>query len=92
MAGKYRTVREEDEFKTAKKKLRRSTKRLDEILDGVFWVLCRKPESFHNIPGRMLYVAKTDPVPGGIPGFYIWYTLDDEMVFLLGIEETPQSS
>jgi hypothetical protein len=88
MAGgfKARTIREEKQFSEEKRKLSRTAKRLDEVLFGVTWTLCRKPESFLNIPGTSLYLAKTDATPD-TPALYIWFRFDDEHVFLQSIEE-----
>ena len=86
MAGPYRTIREGKGFAEQKKNLRHSAKRLDEVLDGVTWALCRKPDCFPGLPDIKLYLAKTDPFPD-VPALYIWYTFDDDTVTLLGIEE-----
>jgi hypothetical protein len=90
MAGQFkaRTIREEKKFTEEKRNLKHSAKRIDEVLAGVTWTLCRKPESFLNIPGTKLYLAKTDEFPNN-PGFYIWFTFDSETVFLHSIEEAP---
>jgi hypothetical protein len=86
--SKARTIREEKLFLQQKKKLKHSARRLDEILDGVTWAMCRKPESFPGVPGTRLYLAKTDDFPG-TPAIHIWFTFDEETVLLLGIEEAP---
>jgi hypothetical protein len=84
----FREIVEEDQFKEDKKKLKKhSPKRLDEVLDGVTWVLARRPESFSQIPGTDVYMAKTDPF--GIPALYIWFTFDEDHVYLESIEEAP---
>lgn len=90
MAGpfKARTIREENQFSEEKKRLGKTAKRLDEILSGVLWAVSRRPESFLNIPDSKLYLAKTDNFPRH-SGFYIWFTFDDEAVYLRSIEEAP---
>ncbi len=89
MAGSFRTIVEEPLFIQQKKKLRVSVRRLDEVLHGVTWVLCRKPEEFGNIPGTSLYLAKTDSAPD-TPALYVWFIFDDDTVRLLMIEEAPK--
>jgi hypothetical protein len=92
MDGKFKLweIREEEAYRESKNKLRHSTKRLDEVLFGVMWVLARRPDSFPKIPGLQLYVAKTDRFSTN-PALYIWYTFDSKTVSLLLIEEAPQS-
>ena len=85
MTSKFREIIEEKQFADEKRKISKSLKRLDEILDGVTWILCRKPESFHNIPDTPLWLAKTDPFPGH-PALQVWFTFDDDSVNLLSIE------
>lgn len=87
-ASRARTVREEKQFTEDKKKLKHSAKRLDEILFGVIWTLSRIPESFGNVSGTMLYLAKTDAAPDA-PSLYIWYTFDDDYIYLLSVELAP---
>lgn len=90
MAGgsKARTIREEKQFADQKAKLKHSAKRLDEVLSGLIWTLCRKPDSFPNVPGSNLYLAKTDGT-SDTPGLFVWFTFDEDTVFLLSIEEAP---
>jgi hypothetical protein len=88
MAGtsRARTIREEKQFVEEKAKLKHTAKRLDEVLFGVTWALCRKPDSFPNVPGTKLYLAKTDGT-ADTSGLFIWFTFDAEVVYLLSIEE-----
>jgi len=91
MAGgfKARTLREEKQFAEEKAKLKHSAKRLDEVLSGLSWTLARRPDSFPNVPGLKLYLAKTDPFPG-TPALFVWFTFDEDMVYLLSIEEAAR--
>ncbi len=90
MAGrlKARTLREEKSFSDDKKRLSKSAKRLDEILDGIIWVLARNAESFSIIPGTVLGLAKTDKFPGH-DAYYVWFTFDEDTVYLQRIEKAP---
>jgi hypothetical protein len=83
-----REVVEQPRFRDEKKKLKPSAKRLDEVLDGVIWTLARSPESYANIPGTKLYLAKTESADG-VTGLFIWFTFNDNQVFLESIEPAP---
>ena len=90
MVGTFnaREIVEEESFVIEKQRISRSAKRLDEILFGITWVLSRKPESFPQVTGLDLYLAKTDPVPG-LPSVNVWFTFDERKVYLLFIELAP---
>jgi hypothetical protein len=85
---KARQIVEEEQFAQEKKNLRHSAARLDEILFGITWVMARRPDSFPQVPGLKLYVARTDSFPGA-PPLHVWFTFDDTNVHLLSIEEMP---
>ncbi len=87
MAGevKARSIIEEKSFSEEKERISRSAKRIDEIIFGVTWAISRKPESFPQVSGLDLYLAKTDPVPNS-PALNIWFTFDNQYVHLLFIE------
>ena len=82
---KAREIIEEESFAAEKERIAYSAKRLDEILFGITWVLCRKPESFPQVPGLDLYLAKTDAF-SDTPAVNVWFTFDDQHVHLLFIE------
>jgi hypothetical protein len=66
--------------------------RLDEVLDGAYWALCRKPDSFPVVvEGKDIRLIKTLPMSwagGEIPALLIWYSIDfDEcQVHLLAVK------
>jgi len=93
MAGSpsYRTVREEKSFSVEKERISRSAKRLDDVLSGIVWALCRAPESFEKVSDLGLYLIKTDAAPG-IPRLRVWYTFNDTEVHLLFIEAVSSDS
>lgn len=88
---KFRQVVEEGQFEREKKKILKSSKRLDEILFGLTWALARAPESFFNVEGTSLYLAKTDAIPKTCSALYVWFTFDDETVLLRSIELAPKA-
>jgi len=88
MPADFREIIEQQQFKEDKRKLRHSAKRLDEILDGVTWTLTRLPECYPNIPETDVYLAKTDAF-SDVPALYVWFTFDENYVYLEGIEEAP---
>ena len=92
MDGKFRAreVIEEKTFEIEKQLISRSVKGLDEILFGITWTLSRKPETFPQVPGLDLYLAKTDATPR-FPSLSIWFTFDDRCVRLLFIEKSVDS-
>lgn len=81
----FRTVREESTFSEEKERISRSAKRLDEVLSGVIWTLCRAPDSFQKVSDLDLYLIKTDAAPG-VPALRVWYTFNDNEVHLMFIE------
>lgn len=62
-------------------------KRMDAILEGVYWGLGQNPREGFPVSGRKLWVIKTNPFPSA-PRLRIWYTIHDdtETVELLSIE------
>ena len=91
MAGEFnaREIIEEKTFDAEKHRVAESAKRLDEILSGIIWVLSRKPDSFPQVPGLDLYLAKTDPAPDA-PAINLWFRFDAKAVYLLYIELAPE--
>jgi hypothetical protein len=87
---KARQIIEEKQFEEEKKRIARSAKRLDEVLFGITWAIARKPESFSQVPGLNLYLAKTDGLPG-TPALYIWFTFNKDSATLLSIEPAPKT-
>ena len=84
-----RTIVESDLFRASKETLPVTCERLDEILDGILWVLRRRPEFFPNIPGTTLYRAKTEQFPD-LPVFIVWFRFNENTVTLELIEHwTP---
>ena len=81
---------EEDTFEKGKQSIAKSVKRLDEILDGITWVMANAPDSFLNIPGTNLWLAKTDPALDA-PAIWVWFTFDDGAVHLQLIEKAPSN-
>jgi hypothetical protein len=87
---KAREIIEEESFGIEKERISKSAKRLDDVLFGIIWVLSRKPESFPQVTGLDLYLAKTDDIPGS-PALNVWFTFDDQQVRLLFIEFATDS-
>lgn len=87
---KAREVIEEESFALERERISCSAKRLDEILFGITWALCRKPESFPQVQGLDLYLAKTDAF-SDTPAVNVWFTFDDKYVHLLFVEIVSDS-
>jgi hypothetical protein len=51
--------------------------RMDEIVRGVTWALCRNPEIYDVVKGyRDIRLLKTDAYPGA-PALRIWFRIDE---------------
>lgn len=77
-----RDLVEEDSFKESKTKLNIDVKILDEIMFGFDYLICSNPELYPVVIGtniRKLYTK-------GPHCLNIWYTFDEEKVYLLNIE------
>lgn len=83
--SKGRTIRESDLFTAQRDKIEPDVRRMDEVLDGIYWGLGENPRQYRNVPGTKLWVAKTDPFPGA-PRVRVWFRLGDEIIDLLSIE------
>jgi hypothetical protein len=63
-------------------------RRMDDILDALYWALYENAEQFFRVlPDRNLWLAKTDPFPGS-PALRIWFSLTPDLAELLSIERT----
>jgi len=81
-----RDLIEDDLFVAQKAHIEIDVRRMDDILEAITWALSTNPRRFFRvIPGRNLWIAKTDPFPGA-PRLRIWYTFDETRVTLLSIE------
>ena len=89
MAGKYRTLIESSLYSNQLSKLG-GIKYLDEVLFGVTWALCKRPDIFPIIPKtKKLRLVKTERIKSrSIEKFRIWfYITDKDDVELLAIEQ-----
>lgn len=89
MATTHRTIVESKLYAESKAGLPVTCERLDEILNGILWVLARKPDFFPRVPGTIIHRAKTEKFPN-LPVFRIWFTYDADEVCLQLIECAEQ--
>lgn len=83
-----RQVIEEESFARAKDSLGFAARRLDEILEGLTWVLARGAHMLTDLaPG---IGAATTGAYGDVPGFLVLYRYDDGHVYLLHIESLAE--
>lgn len=80
--AKRRCIREEQEYADAISALRISYRRLDEAIGSIADVLCQHPERYPHLRGFRLHRVRLAGFPG-IPGLSIYFTYDDDYVFLM---------
>lgn len=82
----YRGIFEEPLYETQRDQIDPDCRRMDTILNGLMWALHENAEQFFRVlPGRNLWIAKTDPFPDA-PRLRVWFKLDDANVTLLSME------
>ena len=87
MAGQPRIPRdivESPTYAQQKSKAVAAPRRLDDLLEGLLFVIARIPEEFPSLGGVSLarYVGPLD-------NLRVWFTYDDATVALQGIERVP---
>lgn len=82
----FRSLVASEDFDEEKCTIEPDAKRFDEMMRSVEWVLIREPGHFPEVPGTNgLHMLKTDEFPSA-PAVRIWYTYDDQEIFLHSIE------
>ena len=74
--AKHRTVIEDHTFWEQARLLQPAAKRLDEVIDGVVWLVANHAEACPVIQGK-LRVAFTNPFPDA-PAVRIFFSITDE--------------
>jgi hypothetical protein len=76
----HRTIIREPRFEKELSAIVPKVERADEFLEGVENILCREPQYCHKIGNSHVYF-----IPGWTVDLNIYYTFNDEEVFLLSI-------
>ena len=84
-----REIVEEDSFKQSLADLGIKYKRFDEVMEGVTFALCERPELFPKVVGTHIRRIRIQECLG-VPEADIWFTYNTETVRLLHIEALPQ--
>lgn len=87
-----RTLRESDQYKFQCEEITTDAKRLDEQLEGITWVIARKPDSctkIFNAEGDVRMI-ETEQFPGA-PKLLVLFTIDDSNYCTLQWIETIPS-
>lgn len=77
-----RTIREEEEYTRSIKALRINYQRLDSALGDMAQKVRSHPDEFPALPGWRLHRIRIKEFPG-LPELAIFFTYDDDMVYLL---------
>jgi hypothetical protein len=81
-----RGIVESELFRAQCDEISKNTRRLDDILDALYWALHINAEQFFRVlPDRNLWLAKTDAF-GDILRLRVWFSLTPDQVELLSIE------
>ena len=76
MPLRIRTVRYQPRFEHHRLELRARVPRLEQILDGLEWLIARSPEHCPIVWGTMLRYAMSDAFPGA-PQVVVIFTIED---------------
>ena len=79
---KIRTIVREQRFESEMARIELSVRRTDEFLSGAETILARMPESGHRLGDSNVWF-----LPGRTVDIALWYTFDDNYVYLLSIEK-----
>lgn len=88
--ARLRTIVEELKFEAELKVLARlKVPRVEEFVEGVIWLLARRPEEGEQIGNTVVWFVANEFLPekGELP-LVIYYTFDEHTVNLLSIVET----
>lgn len=87
-----RTIRQEPLFQEQLEAIEPDVRRADEFLRGVEWLLARNPTFGQQVaPNSKVWAVASNEAPT-IPNLIVYYTFDENMVYLLHIvaaEEEP---
>lgn len=83
-----RSIREEVEYAKAIEALRVDYRRLDEAIRQMSSALCVHPEMFPKLPGYRVHCIHLDGYPG-VPELSIFFTYDDDYVYLMSVDQIP---
>ncbi len=84
----HRTIVEERRIVRERQHLQPAPHDVDELIDAVKWTLAREPRAGVQVaPRNPVWFLAVD-VPGGRP-FGVFYTFDDNHVFLLSVRQSP---
>lgn len=80
---------ETKEFEEAKSKLSVTLEQFDRVLSAAGISICRNPERYPIVVEQTgLRVVVTEPI-STMPRFRMYYTFDEDSVYLLYVEEIP---
>ncbi len=82
-----RTIRREHKFDAELKKIEPDDKRADELVEGVEWVLCKKPTAGIHIRGTHVWCFYSRDIPNKRE-LTVYYTFDSGTVFFVSVTES----
>lgn len=80
----FLTVVESQNFEADRARISNDIRRMDEILQGVYWVLSREPFRGKQTSANNIWAITTRSVQD-IPSLAIYYTFNEEQVILLSV-------
>lgn len=83
-----RTCCWEHRFEEELKQIEPNSKRADDLISGIDWVLARNPEEGNNINGSVVWQIVSRDIPKR-RHLVIFYTFNDENVFFLSVIQSP---
>ena len=83
-ARALRTIRESTRFTRERDELNPNVRRMDEILEGICWIIVRDPEQGQQTAAEGIRAIPTTHLPGA-PALVLYYSWDDTYVDLQSI-------
>jgi hypothetical protein len=78
-------------YEKNKNKITENTKLLDTVLEGVTFSIASKPDTFPSLDEYGTRSAKTDEALG-LPELTIFFKEEDQHIYLMNIQPTPNPS
>ena len=90
MSDNIRTVWESPRFTTERNRLNPNIERMDEILDGVTWLLAIRPELGQRTSNPKVWAVVT--AEWGTESFVVYYSFTETTVILEAIRKSIQTN
>lgn len=84
----YRTIIESKNFEISRNRINNDVRRMDDVLEGIIWVVSRNPRKGQETDADGIFAIKTDGTRFGEPSLVVYYCFNDQSVILLDIQKS----